>query len=78
VDFCLRVGALGLLNLWTPHAELYHHESLSRGREDTQEKQLRFSNEALFMQNRWGKSLISDPAYNRNLTKTREDFSLAA
>ncbi len=78
VDFCLRVQALGLRNLWTPYALLYHHESLSRGREDTHEKQVRFSSEALFMQKKWGKSLLSDPAYNRNLTRTREDFSLAA
>ncbi|OED35521.1 hypothetical protein AB833_30360 [Chromatiales bacterium (ex Bugula neritina AB1)] len=78
VDFCLRVQALGLRNLWTPYALLYHHESLSRGREDTHEKQVRFSSEALFMQKKWGKSLLSDPAYNRNLTRSREDFSLAA
>lgn len=78
VDFCLGVRALGLKNLWTPYALLYHHESVSRGREDTQEKQIRFTSEALFMQKKWGKTLSCDPAYNRNLTRSREDFSLAA
>ena len=78
VDFCLGVRALGYRNLWTPYAVLYHHESLSRGQEDTSEKQQRFSSEARFMQKKWGKSLVSDPAYNRNLTRSREDFSLAA
>jgi GT2 family glycosyltransferase len=78
VDFCLSVRALGFRNLWTPYAVLYHHESLSRGQEDTSEKQQRFTSEARFMQKKWGKSLVSDPAYNRNLTRSREDFSLAA
>ncbi|WP_404840878.1 glycosyltransferase [Alkalilimnicola ehrlichii] len=32
VDFCLKVRQAGYRNLWTPHAELYHHESVSRGR----------------------------------------------
>ncbi len=78
VDFCLRVGTLGLRNVWTPYALLYHHESVSRGHENTQEKQSRFRQEALYMQNKWGEMLESDPAYNRNLTLVREDFSLAA
>ena len=78
VDFCLGVRSLGYRNLWTPYAVLYHHESLSRGQEDTSEKQQRFTSEARFMQKKWGKSLVSDPAYNRNLTRSREDFSLAA
>ena len=78
VDFCLGVRSLGYRNLWTPYAVLYHHESLSRGQEDTSEKQRRFTSEARFMQKKWGKSLMSDPAYNRNLTRSREDFSLAA
>ncbi len=78
VDFCLRVGMQGLRNVWTPYALLYHHESISRGHDNTREKQTRFKKEALYMQQQWGKVLESDPAYNRNLTLTREDFSLAA
>ncbi len=78
VDFCLRVGALNLRNVWSPYALLYHHESVSRGHEDTQEKKTRFNSEASYMQQQWGELLNSDPAYNRNLTLVREDFSLAA
>ena len=78
VDFCLRVRSLGLRNVWTPYALLYHHESVSRGHENTQEKQQRFKSEASYMQSQWGDLLESDPAYNRNLTLAREDFSLAA
>ncbi|MGB5198593.1 MAG: glycosyltransferase [Sedimenticolaceae bacterium] len=76
VDLCLRIRELGYRNLWTPFAELYHHESATRGAEDTAHKQARFSAEIDYMKSRWGKSLLSDPAYSPNLTLDREDFSL--
>jgi GT2 family glycosyltransferase len=76
VDFCLRVREAGYRNLWTPYAELYHHESLTRGLNDTGQKQKRIRREAEYMRNRWGKALDQDPAYNPNLTLIHEDFSL--
>jgi hypothetical protein len=78
VDFCLRVRELGFRNVWTPYAELYHHESASRGVEDTPEKQMRFMREVVFMTERWGEKLHHDPAYNPNLTLDTADFALAA
>ncbi|ADN74654.1 glycosyl transferase family 2 [Ferrimonas balearica DSM 9799] len=75
VDFCLKVREAGYRNVWTPFAELYHHESVSRGFEDTPEKQARFSNEIRWMEKRWGEVLKSDPCYNPNLSLTHEDFS---
>lgn len=77
VDFCLRIQQAGYRNLWTPYAELYHHESLTRGHENSPEKIARFNREVAYMQQRWGKLLLNDPAYNPNLTWEREDFSLA-
>ena len=77
IDFCLRVREAGYRNIWTPFAELYHHESASRGYEDTPEKQARFKREVDFMRKRWGDLLQNDPAYNPNLTLEREDFSQA-
>jgi GT2 family glycosyltransferase len=77
VDFCLRAREAGYRNVWTPYAELYHHESATRGYEDTPEKQLRFRDEVLYMKKRWGDSLMNDPAYNPNLTLDFEDFSYA-
>lgn len=68
IDFCLRLREAGYRNLWTPFAELYHHESASRGKEDTEEKRARFKGEVEFMQRRWGDALLSDPAYNPNLS----------
>lgn len=76
VDFCLKVRELGLRNVWTPFAELYHYESISRGAEDTPEKVKRFNQEVNYMKDQWGKKLISDPFYNKNLTLQHEDFSL--
>jgi GT2 family glycosyltransferase len=76
VDFCLKVRSAGYRNLWTPHAELYHHESVSRGTEDTPEKMQRFTAEVEFMQSKWGSQLLQDPYYNPNLTNTLDNFSL--
>ena len=75
VDFCLKVRTAGYRNLWTPFANLYHHESVSRGYEDTPEKKQRFDREAAFMKNKWGKELETDPYYSPNLTLMHEDFS---
>jgi len=76
VDFCLKVREAGYRNLWTPHAELYHYESKSRGAEDTPERVMRFNKECDFMKRKWGDLLQKDPYYNPNLTMEREDFSL--
>lgn len=75
VDFCLKVREAGYRNLWTPFAELIHHESVSRGYEDNPEKQARFKQEVDYMVNKWGSILKSDPCYNPNLSLTHEDFS---
>jgi glycosyltransferase involved in cell wall biosynthesis len=77
VDFCLKVRAAGYRNFWTPYAELYHHESASRGREDTLEKRDRFRGEVEYMRATWSEVLDNDPAYNSNLTLTINDFTLA-
>ena len=78
IDFCLRVREAGYRNIWTPYAEMIHHESISRGAEDNEEKVARFNREIQFMKKRWGAKLLSDPAYNPNLTIDHEDFSLAS
>ncbi len=77
VDFCLRVQALGYRNVFTPYAELYHHESLSRGDDTSPSQATRFKAEVDFMRKRWGKALERDPFYNPNLTLDQDDFSLA-
>jgi glycosyltransferase involved in cell wall biosynthesis len=75
VDFCIRLCQAGYKNIWTPYAELYHHESATRGYEDSPEKRERFANEVAYMER--NSLSISDPAYSPNLTLDNDDFSLA-
>lgn len=76
VDFCLRLRQRGHHNLWTPHAELYHHESGSRMPEARAARRTRVAEAALMMQ-RWGDTVRADPAYNPNLTLHGHDFAPA-
>lgn len=77
IDLCLRIQALGYRNLWTPFSELIHHESASRGQDDTPEKAARFAGEVRLMHERWGQVVDRDPAYNPNLTLEGLNFELA-
>jgi len=77
VDLCCKLIQAGYRNLWTPFAEFYHHESATRGVENTPEKKARFQSEIDYMMNTWGNLLMSDPAYSPNLTLVGEDFSPA-
>jgi len=78
VDFCLKVQTKGFRNLWTPYAEMIHHESISRGPENTPEKRAREANEIAYMRKEWHLETQVDPAYNPWLTHNKEDFSFAA
>ncbi|WP_233101776.1 glycosyltransferase family 2 protein [Variovorax sp. IB41] len=77
VDFCLRLREAGYRNVWTPYAELLHHESASRGLEVAAESRDRLARESAFMRSRWAGLIDRDPAYNPNLTLDTEDFDLA-
>ncbi len=73
IDFCLQVHSLGYRNLYTPFAHLRHHESASRGKEETEEQIRRFQGEIQYMKEQWGELLSNDPSYNPNLTLDAED-----
>lgn len=77
IDLCLKLGEAGYRTVWTPWAELYHHESSTRGFDDTPEKIARAQKEVAYMWTRWGEKLRCDPAYNPNLTLDSSDFGLA-
>ncbi len=77
VDLCLRIKEAGYRIIWTPHAQLYHHESLSRGDDSTWRRDARVDEEIEYMTKKWSDILHSDPTYNPNLTLEFEDFSLA-
>ena len=77
VDFCLKLGEAGCRNVWTPYAELIHHESATRGQDHSPDKQRRAEKELRYMRKRWGDKLYIDPAYNPNLSDGRDDMSFA-
>lgn len=77
VDFCLKVAKAGYRNVWTPYAKLYHHESVSRGTEDSPEKIQRFNQEIAYMIQNWHTNVYHDPCYNPNLSFDSENFGIA-
>lgn len=77
VDLCLRLREAGYRILWTPYAELIHHESASRGFDNSAQKQVRFLAEVEYMKTKWGDILQRDPFYNPNLSLDEDLFTLA-
>ena len=77
VDFCLKIREKGYLNVFTPFAELYHYESISRGLDNQGEKAERYERESEHFRKKWEKELEQgDPYYNPNFSLDRSDFSL--
>ena len=75
--FCLGLLERGFKNVYTPHCMAYHHESVSRGAEDTPSKIKRFHTEMEYMKKRHHGALGQvDPCYNPNLSLSHEDFRL--
>ena len=68
VDFCLKVRHAGYLVVYDPYAELYHHESKTRGYENTEAKKRRFQEEIEYMRCHWMPDILRDPYYNENLS----------
>lgn len=77
VDLCLKLRHEGLLNVFTPFAELYHFESISRGLDDNGEKAKRYEEESARFREKWKQDLeAGDPYYNVNFSLDRSDYSL--
>lgn len=77
IDFCLKVRKAGYLIVYDPEALLYHHESISRGKEDTLEKRNRFEGEVDYMAKKWKDVLEKgDEYYNPNLSLLSGNFEL--
>jgi GT2 family glycosyltransferase len=69
VDLCLRVRECGYWIVYTPYAELYHHESVTK-------TMMLAPGELEYMKRRWGHVIRRDPFYNPHLTRTGEDYAL--
>ncbi len=72
VDLCLKLGARGYRVLFTPFAQLYHHESFSKTAKDL----IPHPAEVAFMQSKWRDVIAADPYYSPNLTRRSSDYSL--
>lgn len=68
-DFCLRAREAGYEVIYTPHATLYHHESVTK-------TVIAHPSEIKYLRERWGHVISRDPYYNPNLTRTGEDARL--
>jgi GT2 family glycosyltransferase len=77
IDLCLRLRAKGYSIIWTPHAQMVHHESKTRGEEDTRQKKERFAEEGRIFMGRWWREIqAGDPFYNPNLSLDDDGFEL--
>ncbi len=77
VDLCLRIQEKGYRILWTPYAELYHHESATLGRPKSPERREQFLREIAYMKTRWNSMIAHDPFYNPNLVLIGGEVSFA-
>lgn len=64
VDYCLRAGEAGFRCVWTPFATLVHHESASRGSDQTGKNAERFAREGDALRRLHGVATFVDPAYS--------------
>jgi GT2 family glycosyltransferase len=76
IDFCLKVMRAGYRNVFTPEAELYHFESISRGIAETPEEKSQYSHERAYMLLRWREQLAQDPYYNTNFSTVGYSYCL--
>jgi GT2 family glycosyltransferase len=77
IDLCLKLVHAGHRTLWTPHAELFHHESVSRGKDHDPVKKQRLLDETGRLRARWREWTTRDPFHNPNLDLHSEQFALA-
>lgn len=83
VDYCLKVITSGLSVIYNPQAELYHYESASRGREESQSSKhaspevVRYQKELKYFRNKWRMYIDGDPYYSPNLSRQSENYNIA-
>jgi len=78
IDFCLRLRSAGYRVIWSAQAELFHHESATRGHPTRPDQMARYTAERRYFCDRWKDWLGADPAYNPNLTLDDASWAVAA
>ncbi|MGV7217472.1 glycosyltransferase family 2 protein [Bradyrhizobium sp. UFLA05-112] len=78
VDLCLKLRRRGYRNIWTPHAELYHHQSRRDNSDAHEEHSKDLRSETAYMLKTWRRELSRDPFHNDNLANdATTSFELA-
>ena len=78
LDFCLRLEAAGLANVFTPFARVVHEEGATRGFELTGAERRRLRAEEALFRSRWATVLAAtDPAHHPALSRSGNPFLLA-
>ncbi len=82
VDLCLKLRQKGLLNVFTPFAELFHYESASRGTDVTDAASKgnaeRYDRECNLFKEKWKEVLDKgDPYFNPNFSLDYSNYVLA-
>jgi GT2 family glycosyltransferase len=70
VDYCLRAVNLGFRVVWTPFACLIHHESATRGSDETAANFERFSRDKANLRDRHRTDVFEDRAFSPWYTKS--------
>ena len=79
IDLCLRLGDLGYRIIWTPFAELIHHESASRPDWAIGHELEQGAREQQYFRATWGKLVdTNDPFHNPNLRFGWNESSIPA
>ena len=73
VDYCLRAHAAGFRTVWTPFATLIHHESATRGSDETPANIARFRREQEALRRLHGTDRYQDPAINPWYSRDRSN-----
>jgi O-antigen biosynthesis protein len=77
IDLCVKLSNLGYINIYEPNAQLYHHESISRGSDFSFKNSKRYRKECSTILKKWKNTLSNDKYYNKYLTKEREDHRIS-
>lgn len=75
VELCFRLHETGYLNMVCNEAVLLHHESLSRGQDNTPKRRNRLAGELELLYRKHPKLKGEDPFYSPNLVQWKRDVS---
>jgi GT2 family glycosyltransferase len=68
VDYCLKLAEINLDCIWSPNAQLFHVESITRGKDDIPSKRARSEMEMQNLRNNWSDQLLKDKYYHPALS----------